>query len=444
MGDGLADQIALVSADRTAVHAVRDRRLADLLGHAARHSPWHRERLQPVADEPVSADDLTALPSMTKSDLMDHWDAIVCDRRLNLKLVNDHIDRSASDGPAYLLDEYHALATGGTTGFRGVMVWDFEAFRLLGSRLPAWGISYMEHSGAATPIPVRFANVGSVGTSHVGGAISRCFSNPAVTETISIAASAPIEEIIRRLEAIQPTILGGYASILHELAERKRSGDLNIDPIGILQSGEPLLPEAHQAISSAFGTSVRDVWGSTEIGFGASSFPGHDGLVIAEDLVIIEPVDTQGRAVAPGERAAKMLVTNLTNRVLPIIRYEISDEVTLAEPDPGCPWTGARLTSIHGRQDDVFHYATRAMHPHTFRSVFTRHTNVSEYQVQQTQDGADVVVVPIGTLDTDRLQLDLTRALEDSGLPAPSVQVTQTEHITRHSHSHKLKRFIPT
>jgi phenylacetate-coenzyme A ligase PaaK-like adenylate-forming protein len=358
-------------------------------------------------------------------------------------MVNEHIDRVAREGPSYLLDSYHALATGGTTGKRGVVVWDFEGFRLVGSRGPAWGMSFAQHSGLESPTPLIVVNVGSDGITHAGGAIVRCFSNPAMMQTIPIAASKPMEEIIEALEAHKPHILLGYASILHELAEHKRSGRLDISPIAVVQGGEPFLPEAQAAVSSAFGVPIRDIWGSTEIGFGASSFAGYEGLVISEDLIIVEPVDAEGVPVPLGERAAKLFVTNLANRVLPIVRYEISDEVTLAAPDPGCPWKGQRLLSIHGRQDDVFRYGERVVHPHTFRSVFTRHANVSEYQVRQTEDGADIVVVPLNALDASRLEQDITLALEKAGLAGPKVRIHQLERIERHARSKKLKRFVP-
>ena len=50
----------------------------------------------------------------------------------------------------------------------------------------------------------------------------------------------------------------------------------------------------------------------------------------------------------PGTRARKLLVTNVINHVLPLIRYELTDEVTvLDEPNPG-PWTGRRIADIEG------------------------------------------------------------------------------------------------
>ena len=51
--------------------------LRALLLHAMEHSPWHRERLSRIDLDVVSETDLEALPTMTKTDLMDNFDDIV-------------------------------------------------------------------------------------------------------------------------------------------------------------------------------------------------------------------------------------------------------------------------------------------------------------------------------------------------------------------------------
>lgn len=436
-------EIDRVEAPRAELQRLRDERLRALLAHAREHSPWHRKRLASIDPGRISGDDLTAIPPMTKAELMTHWDEIVCDRRLSLAMADDHIERVARDGPAYLLDDYHALATGGTTGHRGVVVWDFEGFRLAGSRVPAWGMSTARLLDSAIPPPIVAANIGSQNTIHMGGSVTRCFSNSALLQIHSIGAATPIERIVERLEELQPDVLAGYASTLQELAEWKLSGRLDITPRAVNQGGEPFLPEAWEAIRKAFPVPIRDVWGSTEVGMAAASIQGWEGLAVSEDLVIVEPVDADGRPVPYGERAAKLFVTNLANRVLPVIRYEISDEVTLLPPAPDCPWHGARLSAIHGRQDDVFAYGDgRRIHPHTFRSVLTRHAAVAEYQVHQTARGARVLVLEQSGVDAGRLAQELETALASAGLEGPRVAIEPVESIPRHADSGKLKRFI--
>ena len=86
-------------------------------------SPWHRKRLAGIDPDEVTEETLTELPVMTKDDLMAHFDEIVTDDRLTLDVVEDHLDRLTSD--AYLFDRYHACASGGSSGRRGVFVYDW-------------------------------------------------------------------------------------------------------------------------------------------------------------------------------------------------------------------------------------------------------------------------------------------------------------------------------
>src|SRR4051812_38777841 len=114
------------------LHGLRDQRLRALLRTAMARSPWHAKRLAGVDVDAVTGADLAAIPTMTKTDVMEHWDEIVTDRRLTLELAEAHLERVASEGPAYLLGEYQVVTTGGSSGRRGVFVWDFEGWRGFG------------------------------------------------------------------------------------------------------------------------------------------------------------------------------------------------------------------------------------------------------------------------------------------------------------------------
>src|ERR1700759_2645162 len=88
------------------LHRTRYERLRALLRTAKARSPWHAERLAGIDLDAVTGSDLAAIPTMTKTDVMEHWDEIVTDRRLTLELAEAHLERVAADGPAYLLGEY--------------------------------------------------------------------------------------------------------------------------------------------------------------------------------------------------------------------------------------------------------------------------------------------------------------------------------------------------
>lgn len=111
------------SAERLRLH--RQAALRRLGGSAVEGSPWHRNRLRGIAVDQLDERMLSALPVMTKDDLMENFDEVVTDRQLSLDVCNAHLETLTDD--AYLFGRYHVIASGGSTGRRGVFVYDRSA-----------------------------------------------------------------------------------------------------------------------------------------------------------------------------------------------------------------------------------------------------------------------------------------------------------------------------
>jgi phenylacetate-coenzyme A ligase PaaK-like adenylate-forming protein len=424
-------------AGRLAAHRVQ--RLRELVREAVERSPWHRERLAGVDLDRLDQDSLCELPAMTRSDLMGSFDRIVTDDRLSLSLVDDHLQTVTTGG--YLLDGYTAIASNGSTGERGVFVYDWVGWAT------AWlsGVRSSLRARHADPElssrPVVQAWVAAAHFTHGTAALGRTFNSPDVV-TVRLPVTLATEDVVAGLNQARPDWLIAYPSALHVLAVEARAGRLRVAPRQVLACAEPLLPEIRAAAEEAWGVGVGNVWGASEAGVMAAPCDRF-GSHLNEDLVIVEPVDEDGRTVPPGERSAKVYVTNLFNRTLPLIRYEITDEVTVL-PDP-CPCGSAHrcIADVQGRLDDVFLYNGRRVHPHVFRSALGRHAGVIEYQVRQTADGADVAVHCDARVDLERLGAELADALAGVGLAHPVVSVAAVERLERDPGAAKLRRFVP-
>jgi phenylacetate-coenzyme A ligase PaaK-like adenylate-forming protein len=152
-----------------------------------------------------------------------------------------------------------------------------------------------------------------------------------------------------------------------------------------------------QRLQEVFGVRPFDVYGSSEGLFG-SECEHHQGIHLFEDTTLVENVDADGQPVPPGQRGARLLVTNLYNLVQPLLRLEVTDIVTL-DPDP-CPCGRilTRMKTIYGRSDDVLSLCARdggqvAVHPLHF-ALLTRDPQVGEFQVIQDGPLLRVLVVP--------------------------------------------------
>lgn len=257
-----------------------------------------------------------------------------------------------------------------------------------------------------------------------------------------LPVTLPLDEIVDGLNQIQPHVLMSYPSALLSLAHEAQVGRLRISPRRITVAAEPLLPEIRQAAEQAWGVPVLNVYGASEAGGLGVSCGYGPGLHLVDDLVIVEPVDNEGRPVKPGNRSDKLFVTNLFNSTLPLIRDEITDEITLTgEPCP-CGSAHRLIEDPQGRLDDTFRYGDLDVHPLVFRSPLGLQRHIVEYQVHQTSRSADIALRCTGPVDFSALQAEIVAKLATVGLTDAEVMITPVDHLPRQD-TGKLKRFIP-
>jgi len=422
-----------------ALAARRVQLLRELVRAAIARSPWHRDRLAAVDLDRLDELSLRELPPMTKADLMANFDRLVTDDRLSLELVNNHLETVTTG--SYLLEDYTAVTSGGSTGERGVFVYDWDGWAAFWLSAFRYQLLAKRSDPKLASRPVVMAWVAAAHFTHATAALSRTFASPEFV-SVRFPVTLTTENMVAGLNVTQPDFLVAYPSALHVLSVEARAGRLRIAPHQVLSCSEPLLPEIRAAAEAAWGVRVGNIWGMSE--GGCAGIPCEQARThLSEDLVIVEPVDEQGRPVAPGERAAKIYLTNLFNRVLPLIRYEITDEVTiLTEPCP-CGSAHRCLADIQGRLDDVFVYDGRRVHPHVFRSALGRRAGVVEYQVRQTPRGARIAVRCSAPVDLDGLRGEIALALATLGVPRPVVEITAVERLHRDAGPAKLRRFVP-
>jgi phenylacetate-coenzyme A ligase PaaK-like adenylate-forming protein len=372
---------------------------------------------------------------MTKQEAQEEWDAIVTVPGLD----RERAERTLVEQPwfSYTPGGQQIFSSGGSTGVRGVYVWDWDLFVALACL--AWRMQAREDRRRPPQHPARLAVLEAGAPPH---ASTPLFDVPSAAgmETVVIPASAPFDEVLAAVAAARPTHLVGYATVIGRLARAALAGELEIRPVRVSTNSEPLFDEDQQAIRDAWNVPVHNLWGSTEIGVQAVGCGRAEGLHVCEDEVVLERVDEAGAPVAPDEPAARTLATGLANRTFPFIRYDLGDEVT---PLPGrcpCGSSFARLADIAGRHDDDFHYPACTVPASVFRHVLGTDPHVAEYQVRQTRSGAEILAV--GSPDAATLTSSVAAALRRHGLPDPDVQIRTVDQLPRHEATGKLRRFI--
>jgi len=426
-------------AERVRTHQ-RDE-LRNLLTHAVRYSPFHARRLAGLDPAEVEPEDVSSLPVMTKAQMMAELDDIVTDRRLNREVIESTLAGTGTE-PRLLFDNYVCLTSGGSSGTRGVFVLDVAALVGFMCSIVRPGVARMGAAAGTAPgrLPpggLVMAMVGAASAVHATGLCSRVLDGEAISFT-SVPVTLPIEQMVARLNAVRPQQLMGYPSMLARLAREQRARRLRIAPASIACTGETLLPEHHDAMTEAFGVPPGSTFGSSE-GLVGVSPPGCATHTFASDLCIVELVDERYRPVPAGTPSARVLVTNLYNRVQPLIRYELADSL-VCRPDAEC---GHLRATVAGRNDETLRFGDVVIHPLVIRSVLIGVPEVVEYQVRQTGDGIDVAVVADLPFDRARLGERLRSALAGAGVRDAEVAIRTVHGLERHPETGKCRRFVP-
>ncbi len=349
---------------------------------------------------------------------MAQFDAVLTTRDINLAVIEQRLhDLTASDGdPGQPLERrWWVAATAGTTGRRGVFVWDraeWATVLVSYARATQWaGV----RAGLLTPL--RMAVVSSRVPTHQSAVVGASLRSRTVP-TLRLDARAPIAEMVTALNEFQPRVLVGYPSVLRPLAGAQLVGSLRIAPEAVMSASEVLSPVAALEMERAWSCAPNDVYAATETA-GISSQCRLGRRHVYEDLVIVEPVDGDGAPVSDGTPGDRLLVTVLFARTLPLIRYELSDRVAL-DPDPcPCGLPFRTLALVEGRREDVLTVqggtSRVLLHPNVFHAVLDT-PEVVQWQVEQRDGGLHVrLVAASGGLDLIALRSQLATALASAG-----------------------------
>ena len=371
---------------------LRARRLEELLVHAHAESAFYRRHHHASS---AATRELAEYAPVDKTTLMSHFDEWVTDPRLRYDRIKEFISDPQRIGEPYL-GRYAIWTSSGSTGQPGVFVQDEDALAiydaLLATRFPISGAAVSPFQTLATG--GRFAMIAALG-GHFAGVVSwerlRREYPWLRTATKTFSVLAPIRELVASLNEFQPSVLASYPTTLLLLARERQAGRLRLQPRALWSGGETLAETERAEIAQAFDCAVIDGYGASEF-LNIAYDCGHGSLHLNSDWVILEPIDAQGRPVPPGERSTSVLLTNLANRVQPLIRYDLGDSVCFKRAPCAC---GSPFPAIEveGRRDDIVTFANDAgepvaMPPLALATVVEEGAGVHRFQIIQTGERA--------------------------------------------------------
>ncbi|MEO8612433.1 MAG: phenylacetate--CoA ligase family protein [Chloroflexota bacterium] len=400
--------------------------LSQLREHVYEHSLFYQRFHQGLMNRPLSE-----LPILTKTMMMEHFDDLVTDRAIRLEDIRAHMTTLQSD--QRYLDRYWITATSGSSGQPGIFLFNrAEWATVIASfaRGQEWG-------GLKVDLLHRrkMAVVSSTVSLHMSFRVGLTVQSPWVS-TLRLAAAEALPTIVQKLNDFQPNVLVAYASMARILAEEQHTGRLQIKPTVIFTSSEVLTDETRRRVEDAWGKILFNEYAATESGGLAAERNDHRGLYLFEDLIIFEIVDEQNRPVPPGVYGDKVLLTALSNRTQPLIRYELHDSVKLAsEPYlAGLPF--ALIDGIQGRTEDTLYFPAVkggevAVHPNVFHQVMDT-VPTTGWQVIQGDDGLTLLLSGLReSFEDDTLVSQFRQALTQQGVILPPITVQRVAAIPK-------------
>lgn len=316
---------------RERLQALQVERLRALLQQAGTHVPYYRDLFSQAGFDPAavaSVSDLQRLPFLTKPLIRAHSGRLRHEKAQRLARFN----------------------TGGSSGEPLVFFIGSErvshdvAAKWRATRW--WGVDIGDPEIVVWGSPIELASQDRL----------RAWRDRLMRTKLLPAfemSHAKLDGFIATIRAHRPKMLFGYPSALSHIARHAEQRGQRMDDLGILVAfvtSERLYDDQRATISRVFGCHVANGYGGRDAGFVAHDCP-HGGMHLTAEDIVVEIVDTEGRVLPPGQ-AGEIVITHLSTKDFPFVRYRTGDVAVLTDETCACGRGLPMLKEIQGRTTD--------------------------------------------------------------------------------------------
>lgn len=371
-------------------------RLSATLLHAHRHNPWYRQRLGAagvVRDDAVRLEAFHDVPVLEREELRRQFDALACNDRIEGRYEINRSSGSTGHQVRFLQDRDY----GDWRRAAQILAESWAGYWYGMPKVLLWGSPQDLELGHET-LRLR---------------MGRWLRNETCLSAFDMAPASMIE-YLDRIDALKPFAVHGYADCVFELARMaKRLRRQPHRPQAVMTTAVTLYPHMRDAIAEVFGP-VFNHYGAREAGLIAAETADHDGLMVIAAINHVEILRPDGTPCGPSE-PGDVVVTNLTNRTMPLIRYRIGDVAAWKDPRADAKvWPV--LEKVLGRSDDFIRLSDgSAVAPEMIEYLLVLVLNDEDWydQFQAHQESLDVITVSLVLSPTGAACEKLSRRLEE-------------------------------
>lgn len=161
-----------------------------------------------------------------------------------------------------------------------------------------------------------------------------------------------MDAFVKKWRHFSPDMIFGHSHSIYIFAKyllEQKITDLR--PVGVVATSMMLLDQERQVIENAFQCKVSNRYGCEEVGLIAVECEAHKGMHINSSHIILECLDENDLPVPYGT-PGKLVITDLNNFGMPLIRYKVEDVGVLSKHLCSCGRTTPILERLEGRVAD--------------------------------------------------------------------------------------------
>ena len=318
---------------RDEIASVQLRRLQKLVAHAQTHCPYYTELFSQTgfdSEQLKSLQDIQRIPTLEKETIQRRRDEMVSQ---NVK-------------PAEMI----ANKTGGSTGAP-------LSFFVSRDRMCSREAATRRHNRwAGWRVGDKVALVWGASPDFRDQSLKTRLRSYLLDRDLVFDTSSVTDERVRsfhqQYERFRPRIILAYAQSLVHITKRLQDAGLKVKhaPQSIVTSAEMLTPDDRELVESYFRCRVFNRYGCREVSVIASECEQHDGMHIMAEGLYVEILD--GDQPAKEGNLGSVVVTDLRNLAMPLIRYRIGDMSSINSAPCICGRSLPRLNALQGRITD--------------------------------------------------------------------------------------------
>lgn len=374
--------------DRDRLDELQFEGLQTLVQHSYNHVPYYRDAMKAAGIAPTdirTLDDIRRLPLLSKDDVRANLHFAMFSDTHRKKDLHKVTTSGSTGQPFTVYADRHQLEVRFATTLRAL---EWTGWRFGDRQARLW-----------------HQTLGMSRTQVIRERIDSWFMRRLFIPAFEISPEN-LETYVDRIRRHRPVLVDGYAESLNFLATYVRQGGVSgFSPKAIMSSAQILPANIKAVIEEGFSTKVYDKYGSREFSGIAYQCSESEHHHVMDESYIVE-ILVDGRPAEPGE-VGEIVITDLNNLSVPLIRYRIGDLATAVEQSKcACGRSMSQIGRIEGRTQAIVHCGDGTWLPGTFFAHFFKDQEdvIGQFQIHQSEKGSFTLkVIPGRSYTEDRL-----------------------------------------